>query len=213
MRTYRMEKEAAFGFMLASFALVIPFPGRLAYGILLVILLNVQMVSITLFRRLVELVHLNDLLSVLTAAMLLCESIIFKQLLALYSPLMALSVSFIIYLPAVSSFIISRLRPSDAGLEVMGEVRGNLRQSLSFSAIALVFFLIRDVFGYGTLTLPGRKGLLCINILSQSEDAHVGVFLASIPGAILLVFIVFFLAWKLRRKFDLLGGASDDSVA
>ncbi len=213
MRTYRIEEEASFGFMLSSFALIIPFPGRFAYGILLVILLNAQMLSISLFRRLVELLHLDDLLSVLTAAMLLCESIIFKQLLALYSPLMALTLSYAIYLPAVSSFIISRLRPADSALDSRGEVKDKLGQSLSFSALALVFFLLRDVLGYGTLTLPGRKGLLCLNILSQSESAHTGVFLASIPGAILLVTISFVLAWQIRRKFDSLGGASDDSVA
>ena len=213
MRTYRIEKEASFGFMLSSFALVIPFPGRLAYGILLVILLNVQMLSISFFRRLVELLHLDDLLSVLTAAMLLCESIIFKQLLALYSPLMALTLSFAIYLPAVSSFVISRLRPADSGVDSRGEVKDKLGQSLTFSALALVFFLVRDVLGYGTLTLPGRKGLLCLNILSQSENAHTGVFLASIPGAILLVTISFILFWQIRRKLDSLGGASDDSVA
>ncbi len=213
MRTYRMEMEPTFGIMLASFALVVPFPGRLAYGILLVILLNLQMLSITFFRRLVELVHLDDLLSVLTAAMLLCESIIFKQLLALYSPLMALTLSFVIYLPAVSSFVISHLHPVDSSLDKWDEVRGNIRQSLSFSGLALVFFLVRDVLGYGTLTLPGRRGLLCMNILSQSESVHTGVFFASIPGAILLVFISFFLTWQLRRKFDSVGGTSDDRPA
>ncbi len=213
MRTYQMEKDVVFSYMLASFALVIPFPGRFAYGILLVLLLNVQMLSLTFFRALVELVHLDDLLSVLVAAMLLCESIIFKQLLALYSPLMALTLSFAIYLPAVSSFIISCLHPADAGLDRLGEVRENMRLSLSFSTVALVFFLIRDVFGYGTITLPGRKGLVCLTLLSQRESVHVGVFLASIPGAVLLVFFSFFMMWQLRKKLDSVGGVSDDGLA
>ncbi|MBP5158125.1 MAG: hypothetical protein K6G18_15635 [Treponema sp.] len=213
MRTQQMEKDVSFSFLLASFALLIPFPGRLAYGILLVILLNVQMFSIAFFRGLVELVHLNDLLSVLTAAMLMCESIIFKQLLAIYSPLMALTLSFVIYLPAVSSFIISRLNPLDAQLDCWGATKGNMGYSLAFSGIALAFFLARDIIGYGTITLPGRKELLCIHLFGQGEGAHVGVFLATIPGAILFAFTTSFVMWRIRRKSTMLGGFSDDSRA
>lgn len=213
MRTQQMEKDVSFTFLLASFALLIPFPGRLAYGILLVILLNVQMLSVTFFRVLVELVHLDDLLSVLTAAMLICESIIFKQLLALYSPLMALTLSFVIYLPAVSSFIISRLKPVDAKTDCWSETKGNLRYSLSFSGIALAFFLVRDIVGYGTISLPGRNELVCITLLGNGDGAHVGVFLATIPGAVLFAFTASFVIWRIRRKFNLLGGTSDAGLA
>ncbi|MBP5465097.1 MAG: hypothetical protein J6Y13_08020, partial [Treponema sp.] len=86
MKTYQMEKDISFSFMLASFALLIPFPGRLAYGIVLVLLLNVQMLTIPFFKSLVRFAQLDDLLSVLTAVMLLCESVVFKLLLSLYSP-------------------------------------------------------------------------------------------------------------------------------
>ncbi len=213
MRTYQMEKDISFSFMLASFALLIPFPGRLAYGIILVILLNLQMLSISLFRGLVELAKLDDLLSVLTAAMLLSESIVFKQLLSLYSPLMALTLSFVLYLPAVSSFIISHLRSSDPSIGKWDLVRNNMKLSLEFSVFALFFFLIRDIFGYGTISLPGRKSLLCIHILPAGESVHLGVFLATIPGAVILVFIIFFIMWQVRRKFDLVGGTPDASRA
>ena len=214
MMTYQMEKDSSFSFMLASFALLIPFPGRLAYGIILVLLLNIQMLTMPFFRRLVEFARLDDLLSVLTAVMLLCESIVFKQLLSLYSPLLALTLSFVIYLPAVSAFVISHLRPSDRASDLAGEVRGNLRYTLSFSIFALVFCLVRDIAGYGTITLPGRNTLACLSIAaSDSEGIHIGVFLASIPGAVLLVFIACFLIWRIHRQFESVGGGLDGNPA
>ena len=213
MRTYQMEKDVSFSYMLASFALLIPFPGRLAYGIILIILLNIQMLTVPFFRNLVEFLKLDDLLSVLTAVMLLCESIVFNQLLSLYSPLMALTLSFVIYLPAVSSFIISHLYPLDPSIDRLGELRNNMKYSLTFSVFAFIFFLIRDIIGYGTITFPGRKELVCISLPALDEGIHVGVFLASIPGAVLLVFITFFLIWQISKKIDSVGGISDGTVA
>ena len=85
---------------------------------------------------------------------------------------------------------------------------------LAFSAFALLFFLIRDVCGYGTITFPGRKDLVCLTLLAANADGiHFGVFLASIPGAVLLVFLVFFLVWQTRRKIDSVGGIADDTRA
>ncbi|MBQ9539657.1 MAG: hypothetical protein IJU95_10355 [Treponema sp.] len=213
MRIYRMEKDASFSFLLSSLALLIPFPGRLAYGLVFVLLLNVQMLSIVFFRFLVKLVHLDDMLSVLTAAMLICESIIFKQILSLYSPIMALTLSFVIYLPAVSSFVISQLNSSGDSQAPLEQALHNMRLSLFFSILSLLFFLIRDLFGYGTISFPGRKALHCLYLLPQTEGAHIGCFLATIPGAILLVFFSAFLVWKLHRKFDSVGGRADDNIA
>ena len=213
MRMYQMEKDVSFSFMLASLALLVPFPGRLAYGLVLVLLLNIQLLSVSLFRKLVEAAGLDDLLSVLTAAMLVCESCVFKQLLSLFSPLMALTLSFVIYLPAVSSFVISHLRPQDRQLDLAEEVRRNMKSSLSFSGFALLFFLLRDIAGYGTVSFPGRRGLACIRLLPQGEGSHVGVFLATVPGAVLLVSVFFFAIWQVRRKLDSLGGSPDERRA
>ena len=214
MKTYQMEKDISFSYMLSAFALLIPFPGRLAYGIILVLLLNVQMLTIPFFKSLVRFARLDDLLSVLTAVMLLCESVVCKLLLSLYAPLLALTLSFVIYLPAVSAFVISHLRPADRTTDKLTEIRDNMRYSLAFSAFALLFFLIRDICGYGTITFPGRKDLVCLTLPAAHADGlHLGVFLASIPGAVLLVFFIFFLIWQIRRKIDSVGGTADDTLA
>ena len=206
-------------YLLASFALLVPFPGRLAYGIVFIVLINIQMLSITFFKHLVNMLHLENLLSVLTASMLICESIIFKQLLILYSPLMALVLGFDIYLSAVSSFIISHLYPVDtAGKEAtLLEFKNNMCSSLLFSLFALCIFLIRDVFGYGTITFPGRSSLISFTLLPASDTAHFGVIFAFIPGAIMLVSIAVFFVWSLKfsvgvASAELPGGEKNDAA-
>ncbi|HBG66779.1 MAG TPA: hypothetical protein DDW78_09945 [Treponema sp.] len=179
-----MNKNTIYIYMMASMAMLVPFPGRLAYGIILVILLNLLMLSGTLFRRLVSLLSLDNLLSVLIAVLLVSEAVIFKQLLVLYSPLMALTLGFSLFLPAVSSFLIGSLYQPGAG-QLYADILSNLKQSGLFSLYALFIFLVRDIFGYGTLSLPSRTGLVQLQVL-PAKSGGIGMFWASVPGALLL---------------------------
>ena len=179
-----MKKNTIYLYSMASLALLVPFPGRLAYGIILVILLNLLMLTGTLFRRLVSLLSLDNLLSVLIAVLLVSETVIFKQLLVLFSPLMALTLGFALFMPAVSSFIIGSLYQPGERRPLWTDCLVNLKQSGLFSLYALFVFAFRDLFGYGTLTLPARRGLVQLQVLSGRCGA--GTFWASIPGALLL---------------------------
>ena len=185
-----MKKFALSTYLAASLALLVPVPGRLAYGIVLILAMNVSMITVTFFQRLVKLLSLENLMSVLTAMLLVSEGVLYKQLLIMYSPIMALTLGFAIYLPAVSSFFISRFYKQSR--EPVGkELCSNMKYMGQFSLFACIIFLLRDIIGYGTISLPSRNGIFQLELLrEQSGKMHAGAFLATIPGAIVLCALV-----------------------
>lgn len=180
-----MKKSNLYVYITAALALLVPVPGRFAYGLVLMIALNVFMLAGTLFKRLVFVLHLDDMLQLLIAVLLVSLSIIFKQVLILVSPVMALVIGYVIYMPAVSSFLIGYLYHKTE-LSLFAELSYNMKQSLIFSAFALLIFFFRDIFGYGTITLPSKSGLAFITLGSFYKSTGIGVFWASIPGALVL---------------------------
>ena len=73
-------KRNIYSFLTASLALLVPSPGRFAYGITLLFMLNLLMLAGTLFKHLVKSLGLDDLLPVLLAVFLMTISVIFKQI-------------------------------------------------------------------------------------------------------------------------------------
>lgn len=198
-----MKRNELYAYITASFALLVPVPGRLAYGIVLIAMLNLLMLCATLFRRLVPLLKLDGLHPVLIAVFLVAMTVLFKQWLICFSPLMALVLGFAVYMPAVSSFMIGYLYKKGPD-SLVHELFRNMGQSGRFSLYALGFFLFRDVFGYGTVTLPSRDGLLTLPLVKAGETAvHVGVFWASIPGALVLSALLVVLISSVTKALEL----------
>ncbi len=202
-----MKKINFYTYITASLALLVPVPGRFAYGLVLVLALNIMMVFGTLFRKLVHVLELEDLQPVLIAVLLVCMSIICKQLLIMFSPEMALTVGYAIYMPAVSSFLIGFLYEKGSK-SLFSELSYNMKHILLFSLFALIVFLFRDLFGYGTFTLPSTNGLLeCVIVKGSSGQAPIGVFWASIPGALVITALCVVFAAHVSRRFEMVRNA------
>ncbi len=190
---------------MASFALLIPFPGRFAYGIVLVITMTVEMFSIILFRRFMRFLHLEKMLSVLVAVLLISESIIIGQLLYFFSPVMALVLSFDIYFPAASAFVISSMFTIPEG-KASQELLAVAKTSSVFDLFSLVIFAVRDIFGYGTLSFPSSTGIDEIVIFPASESSlHPGIFWATVPGALILCMLFLRIILWIQTNITLAG--------
>lgn len=176
----KMNKSLYFMFMAVSFALLVCAPGRLAYGIILIIEMNLLALSASAFRSFVKDFDLDDLQDILTLAVIVSVTILYRQIVILFSPVIALNLGFVMYMPAVSFFL-------------LGSVFGNeslspldfLMQSLKFSAFAFAFFLLRDILGYGTISIPSPWGIKEAYIFNSYSTSFFAFF-ASIPGALLL---------------------------
>ena len=123
---------------------------------------------------------------------------------------MALQMSFVFYLPAVTSYMIR---------VVYGNINSNTKISLIdnakiigfFSIFALIFYLIRDIFGYGTFTLPSSNGLIEKTIFSPDSFSWT-TYIASIPGALVLVSFSILFVIFVQNKFKIIeraGGKND----
>ncbi|MDE6067718.1 MAG: hypothetical protein K2F89_02025, partial [Treponemataceae bacterium] len=124
--------------------------------------------------------------------------VLFRQILILFSPVIALTLGFVIFLPPVSVFLFGNVfaertpYPSDA-----------LRQSLVFSAFALVFFFLRDLLGFGTISFPMPNGIGEARFFDSRSTAFCSLF-ASVPGALLLVVLCMAALLTVQRKMNII---------
>ncbi len=205
------SKINIYTFITASLIILLPVPGRFAYGLVLVLELNILLLVGTLFKRLMMLFKLENLLPLLTSVLLISLSVLYKQILTFISPLMALTLSYALYMPAVSSFLIGYLYESKPQ-SLPSELLQNMKKTLAFSLYALFVFFFRDVFGYGTLTFPSSQGLHELLIQKAAEGkVYIGVFWASVPGMLVIIAFSLVVIAFFSRKF-LKAGKRDDSL-
>ena len=98
---------------------------------------------------------------------------------------MALALSFTIYLPAVSAFLLGSVYSSQGD-----STAKNAAVCAKFSVFALLFFFFRDVLGYGTISLPAPNAITEVYLFDSYKTSLLSFF-ATIPGALLiLVFLM-----------------------
>lgn len=188
-----MKKNEIYAYIAASLAVLIPVQGRFGYGIILIIALNLFLIFGILIRKFLEIIQLKDFQSVITAVFLVSIAVLFKQFLILYSPVNAMVLGFSIYMTAAATYITSFLFGQSKNT-LKEDVIFNMKKSRNYSLFALVFFLFRDIFGYGTITFPVFSGLKSIVLVKSKNNFSFGTFWATIPGAIFLfaILIAFF---------------------
>ena len=188
--------------MAATCAMVIVSPGRLVCGIVFALELCLLMVLGILFRALMKKIKLDKLLDVLTLCFVVYFTLLFKQFLILLMPEIALQMSFVLFLPSISTFTTVFLM-DESGISLSENLRANLPSTLLFAGYMLLISLVRDVFGYGTLTLPayGRHFEL---VLFNSDKVSVMPFLATIPGALMLTSLTLAAYLWFERKFHIM---------
>ncbi|MBR0154971.1 MAG: hypothetical protein IJM22_02745, partial [Treponema sp.] len=131
-------------------------------------------------------------------------------IMAMY-PLIALQMSFVFYLPAVSSYMIGIIYKNiDVSTKV--SVIDNLKVTGYFSVLALIFYAVRDIFGYGTFTLPSSNGLY-EKVFFDKDTIRWETFFASIPGALVLVCIAILVFIYVQNKFKIIKRIEDSNAA
>ncbi len=176
-----MKKNVYFVFIAASFALLAAAPGRLAYGLPLIIELDILFFATKAFYSFVKKIEMGSLAEILALAFIVFMTILFKQVLILFSPVIALTLSFCLYIPALSVFLLASVFQGQANADGV-----SFEPTLLFSAFALLFFLLRDVLGYGTISLPVSNGIKESYLFNSYDTAFLSFF-ATIPGSLLVL--------------------------
>ena len=183
------ESEKIYYYIAANLAFLIPVPGRFAYALLLMILFNIQMALITLLFHAIHRMSLANMRNALLALAIIALGVGYKQLLALFCPIASLTLGFCIFLPTLASVIIEFFfLDYEHGLKA--HIASNMKKSGFMSIFSLLFFLIRDIFGYGTITLPQWKKILVIHLPYNAQSTQASLFLATIPGSLALMAVI-----------------------
>lgn len=185
-----------------TLAIVLPFPGRIAYGIFALLHFNVSVVLLTLMFYAINLLNVKFLRLGICSLELVALTILYKQLLVIFCPVAALTIGFSFYLPAVSAVVITIFN-----LRIKNSIKESclykLKKSLSISAFCFIIFVLRDIFGFGTITLPNWQSLLVIKIpeIPFLAGNSFMSFFATIPGCMVLTVLIFFAGLKLNVVF------------
>ncbi len=186
-----------------SLALLVPLPGRFAYGIIFFIAVNFFMFAGTLFKKLISELDMDEMQPLALALILIACAVFVKLLLMIYSPVIALTLGFSLYMCALSAFMLGSLYDKNKK-PLSEELKLNMKRSGLYSLLALVFFFVRDFLGYGTITLPVRNGFYYIKIFPEtSKYFSVSSFFASLPGAILLTVLTITLFTFIDKKISI----------
>ncbi|MBP5443890.1 MAG: hypothetical protein J6Y60_11695 [Treponema sp.] len=194
--------------------LLIAVPGRLAYGICILIFLILLFLSGSLFKKLIYKLGIQEFQVVLLSIFLVSMTVLLRQLLVMFCPIIALTMGYAVFMPALSAFLLNNLYEEKSVNTI--EFQNTMRQGLLFSGLMIVIFLLRDIIGFGTITLPVYNDLAVIHIFkSVPSGVAAGTALASIPGSFFLIGIAIVISSMIRNrniKNNMLRKAQDEEL-
>ena len=198
-----MKKNNMFFYLTAYLALLIPAPGRFVYGFTL--MTEVFLLSIIggLSVLLIEKIKFDQLKSTLFILILVAFSILFRQILIIINSQVALTLGFVVFFPPVSLFILNILFTLKTE-KFLVQFRYRIVKMLIFTLGGMMIFLIRDILGYGTFTFFGKNHFIYEKVLFDSNKIGVFSLLASIPGVLVILGIIYFLFIQFSKKFEIL---------
>ncbi len=201
-----MKRESLYISIAAYLAILIPTPGRFVFGFALMLeFLLLTFIGI-LVNSLIKQIKIDETKALTLMMILIATTILYRQIIVLLCPEVALTLGFIIYLPPVSLYIVGYLfNNNDASLPV--SLKTKLLYVAKFVCSGLVFFLFRDIAGFGTFTFFGKKHMIYEKVLFSSDSVGIFSFFATIPGALMLSGVVLMFHIILRNRFKTLENA------
>lgn len=204
-----MNKYLYYIFTSISFALLIAAPGRFAFGLVLCFELFFLIITGFLFSFILKRFQLNEMNSIITVIGLVFSTVLYKQIIMLLFPIIALQLSFVFYLPAVTSYMIGIVYKNVNSSTKISLVE-NLKITMFFTILALIFYLLRDVIGYGTITIPSAYGISEYAVFPP-DFFSCGILFTSIPGSLVLVSVAILVFVFIQNKFNIIERAGDSN--
>lgn len=198
-----MKKNNMFFYLTAYLALLIPAPGRFVYGFTLMTEVFLLSIIGELSVLLIEKIKFDQLKSTLFILILVAFSILFRQILIIINSQVALTLGFVVFFPPVSLFILNILFTLKTE-RFLVQFRHRIVKMLIFTLGGMMIFLIRDILGYGTFTFFGKNHFIYEKVLFDSNKIGVFSLLASIPGVLVILGIIYFLFIQFSKKIEIL---------
>ena len=203
-----MKQKKALMYIASFLALTIPSTGRFVYGLTLILELFILVISGILLNALVKKLKFEEIRTYFVSFFMIAITILYRQILVLTYTEIALTLGFIIYFPPVSVFLTHTLfTDNEEALSV--KMKNSLLSTLIFGLIILIFFLFRDIAGFGTFTFFGKNHRIFEKVLFNPEKIGIFTFFASIPGALVLTSLTIYMFLFLRNKLRIISSSGE----
>lgn len=203
-----MKQKKSLMYIASFLALTIPSTGRFVYGITLLLELFILGASGILLNSLVTKLKFNEIRTYFVTFFIIAITILYRQILVITYTEIALTLGFLLYFPPVSVFLTHTLFIDyDEPLTI--RLKNNLLNTLLFSLFILIFFLFRDIAGYGTFTFFGRNHRIYEKVIFSPDKIGIFTFFASIPGALVLTSLCIYLFLFLRNKIRIISSKGE----
>lgn len=203
-----MKQKKSFMYIASFLTLTIPTTGRFVYGFTLILELLLLEVLGILLNSLVSKLKLNEIRTFFVMFFMISITILFRQILVLTYTEVALTLGFLLYFPTVSVFLTHTIF-TDFEEPLPVRLKKNLLRTLFFSVLIFVFFLFRDIAGYGTITFFGKNHQIYEKILLNPDKVGIFTFFASIPGALVLTGILIYFFLFIHNKMRIISSRGE----
>lgn len=179
--TQRLSNRAVAMHMSVTAAACIVSPGRLVVAFVLAAEEVILSTLCALFISLLDTLEVKQIKESCICLFVVMFVILYKEILSAWMPAVALQLSFVLFLPAISTFSTAFLI-DDKSDNLLTRLSAVIPAHLVFAFYIIIFCAIRDIIGFGTITLPKMGGVMEIVLCKNAP----GSFLATIPGALML---------------------------
>ena len=198
-----MKKRSIYVLIATILSILVPAPGRFVYGVALVLEVNLIMLIGTLVNSLVKKIKLEELNTLLILVMIISSTILYRQIMIMICPEVMLTLGVLIYLTPISVFCFGYVF-SNLDQPLVERLKLNMLHVLTFSVYTLLFFLLRDLAGYGTFTFFGKAHQIYEKVLISPNNLGFFSFMASIPGALTFSSVLLFIHIYVRTRFEIM---------
>ena len=203
-----MKQKKSFMYIASFLALTIAPTGRFVFGLTLIIELVLLEILGILINSLVTKLKFEQIRTYFVMFFMIAITVLYRQILVLTYTEIALILGFYLYFPPVSVFLTHTLfTENEETLEV--RLKNNLLQTLVFSVIILLFYLFRDIAGYGTFTFFGKNHRIFEKVLFNPNKVGIFTFFATIPGALVLTGLIMYLFLFIKNKFRIISSKGE----
>ena len=203
-----MKKRSIYVLIATILTVLVPAPGRFVYGAALVIELNLIMLIGTVMNSFIKKIKLEEISTLIILIMIISTTILYRQIMILICPEVMLTLGFLIYLMPISVFCFGYVF-STLDQPLAQRLKFNMTHVLTFSGYELLYFLLRDLAGYGTFTFFGKAHQIYEKVLISPDNLGFFSLMASIPGALILSSVLLFIHIFIRNQFEIMSNTEE----
>lgn len=201
-----MKRFSIYAFIAFTLTMIIPMPGRFVYGVVLALEFNFLVLFGSLINSFINKLKLNELNSFLYIFFFIAITVLFRQILKITQPEIALTLGILIFFPSVSIFLLGYIF-TNSEKKLSEKIKIDMKDSLFYTLYLLIFYLFRDIVGFGTFTFFGANHQIYQKVLFDSSKLSFTSIFASLPGALVATAIIMYIYFFLKNKFQIIKNA------